>query len=219
MRRRSGIANEQGMALLMAIGILLLLAAIGGILIATSRLEMLIVGASQQSYATRYAAEGAAARAVHELGTIPLWTPALTGAVVSSFTDGAAIGPKMMPGGDRITLCCGAGSLTAEVQRRAHGGRSWGGNTPQWQLFAWGPVDRWLTPGRIVSPLYVAAWIADDLEDGDGDPYVDSNGFVELHVHALAPGGGRRVLRVLVSRPAGGSPADLRVHGWRDLRW
>jgi Tfp pilus assembly protein PilX len=213
------LGNEHGAALIMAIALLLLLTAIAGAVAVASRTEVLIVGNVRQGREMLHAAEGAAALVVRDLGLVADWNTVLTGAVASSFTDGAAIGSRTLPGGDIVVLCCGAGSLTGEVQGRAHGGRSWGPDTPVWQIFAWGPVNSWLPAGRIDSPLYVVAWIADDPDDGDGNPYVDANGFLELHVHALGPRGGRRVVGAIVERPAGGSLADTKVRGWRDVRW
>jgi hypothetical protein len=216
MRR---LGNECGAALIIAIALLLLLTAIAGAVAVASRTEVLIVGNVRQGREMLYAAEGAAALVVRDLGMAVDWNTVLTGAAASSFTDGAAIGSRTVPGGDTVVLCCGSTSLTDEVQRRARGGRSWGSDTPVWQMFAWGPVNSWLPAGRIDSPLYVVAWIADDPDDGDGNPYVDTNGFLELHVHALGTRGGRRVVEAIVERPAGGSLADTMVRGWRDVRW
>jgi hypothetical protein len=213
------VNDDRGAALIMAIALLLLLTAIAGAVAVASRTEVLIVGNVRQGREALYGAEGAAALVVRDLGLAADWNTVLTGAAASSFTDGASIGLRTLPGGDTVVLCCGAGSLTDEVQRRAHGGRSWGGDTPVWQIFAWGPVNAWLPAGRLDSPLYLVAWIADDPDDGDGNPYVDTNGFLELHVHALGPRGGRRVVEAIVERPAGGSLADTRVRGWRDVRW
>jgi hypothetical protein len=213
------VNDDRGAALSMAIALLLLLTAIAGAVAVASRTEVLIVGNVRQGREALYGAEGAAALVVRDLGLAADWNTVLTGAAASSFTDGASIGLRTLPGGDTVVLCCGAGSLTDELQRRAHGGRSWGGDNPVWQIFAWGPVNAWLPAGRLDSPLYLVAWIADDPDDGDGNPYVDTNGFLELHVHALGPRGGRRVVEAIVERPAGGSLADTKVRGWRDVRW
>jgi hypothetical protein len=211
--------GERGAALLLAIALVLLVAAIAGAVTIASRTEVLIAADFRQSRAILYAAEGAAALAVRDLGAAADWTAVLTGASASSFTDGSPVGLRTLPGGDDVVLCCGSASLTDDVQRRAHGGRSWGADTPVWQMFAWGPATAWLPPGRIDSPIYVVAWVADDPADGDGNPYADSNGFLELHVHALATGGGRRVVDVVVERPATSGPSGLRVRAWRDVRW
>jgi len=214
-----GLDDDRGMALLIAIGLVLLLTAIGGAMAVASRTEILIVGNVRESRAALYAAEGAAALAVRDLGAAPDWNAVLTGAAASSFTDGAAIGARTLPGGDSVVLCCGGSSLTDDVQQRAHAGRTWGADTPVWQIFAWGPATGWLPAGRIDSPLYVVAWVADDSDDGDGNPHVDSNGFMQLHVHALGRSGARTVVEVGVARPAGGVQADTSIRAWRDVRW
>ena len=216
------IRSERGAALLLALTLVLLLAAIGGAVSIASRTETLITTNFRQSREALYAAEGAIALAIHDLGAIADWNQVLAGAATSSMTDGAAFGMRTLPGGDTVVLCCGASSLTGEVQGRAHGGRSWGLNTPQWQLFGWGPVSGWLLPGRIDSPIYVVVWVADDSADDDGNPAADTNAIVELHAQALAPGGGRRVVEVLLQRPAAGAgtpPEVLKVLSWRDVRW
>lgn len=214
--------DERGTALLIAITLVLLVLAIGGAVSIATRTETLIAANFRQSRQALYAAEGGIALGVRDLAGIPDWGAVLSGAVASSFTDGAAIGTRTLPGGGALELCCGPGSLTQEVQQRAHSGRSWGGDTPQWQMFAWGPASAWLPPGRIDSATYVVVWVADDTADGDGNPAADANGLIELHAQALGPGGGRRVVEVLLKRPpmAAGPPAPgLRVLTWREVRW
>ena len=216
------VRGERGVALLLALVLVLLLLAIGGAVAIASRTETLIAAGFRQAREAGFAAEGAVAVAVRDLDAIADWSAVLSGAAASSFTDGTAIGVRTLPGGDTVTLCCGGASMTADVQQRAHAGRSWGADTPQWQIFAWGPVSGWLPAGRIESAIYVVVWVADDTADRDGNPAADANGIVELHAHALAPGGGRRVVEVLVQRPpAATSPAPpgLKILSWRDVRW
>lgn len=212
------LCSERGAALVIALTFVLIVTAIGAAVTLATRTETLLVAGYRQSQEALYAAEGAIALALHDLAGQSDWNAVLAGASASSFTDGASIAPRTLPGGGTVVLCCGPGSLTAEVQLRAHGGRSWGGDTPQWQIFAWGPVDRWLAPGRIRSAVYLAVWVADDPADGDGNPMLDTNDVLEVHAHALGPGGGRRIVHVLVERPPGGGPG-LRVLSWRDVRW
>lgn len=214
--------NQHGAALLIAITLVLFVIAIGAAVSVASRTEMLIAASFRESREMLYAAEGAAALAIRDLDATADWSAVLSGAVASSFTDGAAIGSRTLPGGATVVLCCGAGSLTSDVQQRAHGGRSWGADTPEWQIFAWGPAANWLPPGRLDTPLYVVVWVADDSGDGDGNPAADTNGVVELHAQALGVNAGRRVVEARVQRLAAAAtppPAGLRVVSWRELRW
>ena len=216
------LREERGAALLIAITLVLLLMAIGGAVSIASRTETLIAASFRQARETVYAAEGAVAIAVRDLDLITDWSTVLSGAAASSFTDGAAIGMRTLPGGGSVMLCCAADSLTGDVQLRARGGRSWGADTPQWQIFAWGPVGAWLPAGRIESALYVVVWVADDPADADGNPAADANGILQLHAHALGPVGGRRVVEALVQRPVAGGgpqPPGVRILSWRDARW
>ncbi|CAN5827219.1 hypothetical protein BH24ACI5_BH24ACI5_09640 [soil metagenome] len=222
MPRSLELGNQRGTALLLAITLVLILAAVGAAVSIASRTDILIAASFRQSRDALYAAEGAVAHAVHDLTGIPDWDAVLSGAVASSFTDGIALGVRTLPGGDTVTLCCGLPSLTHEVQQRANGGRSWVDDTPQWQIFAWGPATDWL-PGRIDSVTYVVVWVADDPDDGDGNPSADANGIIGLYAQALGPRGGRRVVDVLLRRePAteeGLVPPGLRILSWRHSRW
>jgi hypothetical protein len=214
--------DEKGSALLMALVLALLVTAIGAAVAVASRTETVIAGNFHQSRELLYAAEGAMALAIRELDAIADWNTVLTGAASSSFTDGAAIGTRTLPGGMTIVLCCGAGTLGADVQARAHAGRSWGPDTPHWQIFAWGPAQNWLPAGRIHSAAYVVAWVADDPGDADGNPAADSNNRIDVHAHALGVGGGRRVIQATLERPPAAAlppPPGLRIVSWRDLRW
>ena len=210
--------NDRGTALLLVITLVLMLSAIGAAVSIASRTETMIAANFRQQRETLYAAEGAVAQAVHDVASSPDWSPVLTGSAVSSFTDGAATGPRRLPGGDTVTLCCGPLSLTSSVQDRALGGRSWGADTPVWQLFAWGPAADWLPAGRIDSALYVVVWVADDPDDGDGDPGVDANGVMLLHGQALGPLGGRQVIDALIRRGSP-PPAPVRIMSWREGQW
>lgn len=218
MLRPGSWRNQEGTALLLVIMLVLVLGAIGAALSVASRTETLIAANFRQGRETLYVAEGALAQAIDSLANQPDWSLILGGAVVSSFTDGVAIGARTLPGGDVVTLCCGPASLTGEVQLRALAGRSWGADTPVWQMFAWGRASDWLPAGRIDSSIYVVVWVADDPEDGDGNPSVDSNATVMLHGHALGPRGGRQVIDAAIARDTA-SPGPVRIISWREGRW
>jgi hypothetical protein len=216
------VRDETGSALLMGLVLALLVTAVGAAVAVASRTETMIASHFHQSRELLYAAEGAVALTIRELDAIADWDTVLSGAASSTFTDGASIGVRTLPGGITVVLCCGPGSLSADVQSRAHAGMSWGADTPQWQIFAWGPVQNWLPPGRLHSAAYVVAWVADDPGDADGDPLADSNNRVDVHAQALGVAGGRRVVQATVERPSGAGsppPPGLRIVSWRDLRW
>lgn len=215
-------ADERGAALLMAITLVLVVVAIGAAVSVTSRTETLIAASFREGKEMLYAAEGAVSLAVRDLDAAADWNAVLTGATTSSFTDGASIGARTLPGGVTVTLCCSAGSLTADVQQRAHGGRDWGADAPQWHMFAWGRAADWLAAGRLFTPVYVAVWVADDPADGDGNPVLDANGILLLHAVALGVSGGRRAVEAVVQRPESTGlppPYGLRILSWHDVRW
>ena len=221
--RQQVVETERGTALLTVLLILVLFGAMAAAVTIASRTETLIAAHFRQSRETLHAAEGAVALVSHQLAGLPDWSPVISGAVASSFIDGAPSGARRLPGGDSVTLCCGPGSISDDVQQRAYGGAVWGADTPVWRLFAWGPATAWLGAGRIDSGVYVAVWVGDDPYDGDGNPTVDSNRTVVVHAQAFATGGGRRVIESLVHRPsivATGIPsAGVRNVVWREIRW
>lgn len=223
MTSRRSLDAERGAALVLVLVFVVLIAGVAAALAITSRTEAMVAANLRFGREALYAAEGALAVAIRDLGAVNDWGPVLTGAIVGTQTDGASIGSRRLPGGDVVVLCCGPASLTGEVQLRADAGRSWGSDTPQWTIFAWGPVSEWLPAGDLTLPLYVVVWVSDDPGDGDGVPAADNNGMVRLHAQALGPAGARRVVEAVVRRPAVGEPPApapaVRVAGWREVRW
>ena len=215
------LRNESGTALLLAIVLGTVLGGVASVIALTARMETLVAGRVEQGQSLRYGAEGALGLALADLGAMD-WTAALAG-MPSTFTAGNPGAAQGMPGVGPIQLCCGAGSLTAQVQQSANAGKAWGADTPQWRVYAWGPAQSWLHPGAIHAPFYVAAWIADDPADGDGDPATDANGTIGVYAVALGPAGGRRSVRVAVARPrdAQGNPRirGVRIVTWHETQW
>ena len=213
--------DERGTALLLALGLTAILGALAAVVGVTARAETLIGGRFHQAREAHYAAEGALARALQDLASAPEWDSVLAGAA-SSFRDGDPATPREVTGSDRYVLCCGPSSVSASIQQAGNGGLSWGADTPQWRLYAWGPVRSWL-PAGVLSPFHVAVWVADDPSDGDGDPLMDANRVVALYSIALGPTGGRRAVRALVGRPrdAAGAPLERGVQtlSWYETRW
>ena len=215
--------SERGAAMLLALIVVLMVGAVIAAIGTVSRAETMLARSFQQARQATYEAEGAIALAIRDLSALPDWSAVLSGAATSSYTEGAAIGTRQLAGGEIVTLCCDASSLTALVQQRAHGGRTWAGDTPEWHIFLWGPATSWLAAGRIRSADYVVVWVADDPEDGDANPAADKNGIVELYAQTLGPAGLRRNVQVLVRRQTIGDDdvpgPGVRVLSWREVRW
>ena len=215
------LRDERGMALLLAIVMATILGVLGSVIALTARVETLVAGRFEQARELEYAAEGAMALALADLGGAD-WTAAL-GGLPSSFTDGDPSGVRSLPGVRPVVLCCGGGSLSSAIQQAANGGRTWGADTPNWRLYAWGPAASWLAGGAIRTPFYSSVWIADDPADNDGNPAADANQVIAVYAVALGPGDGRRAVRALVARPmdeVGRTlPRGVRIVSWHDTRW
>ena len=216
-----GRRDERGAALLLAIILSTILGLLASVVALTARAETLIAGRVAHGQVLRYAADGALELAIADLSGSD-WNAALGGGV-SSFTVGDPRQLLAIPGIAPLHLCCGAGSLTPVIEHAANGAKSWGGDTPQWHLYAWGPADSWLQPGQIRAAIYVAVWIADDASDGDGNPAADANGTIGLYAAALGPGDGRRAVRALLARPVDplGKPRlrGVRIVAWHETQW
>jgi hypothetical protein len=216
--RRGCTPDQRGTALLLALVLTAALAAIVAVLALAARTETLIAGRFAQGLEGRYLAHGALERVLADFETSDDWTPLLAeGRWALSVSDPTV---PLEIGGARLTLCCGPDSVSAEVQRRAGSPRSFGGDTPIWRLYAWAPAAAWEPAPR---PFYAAVWVADDPDDGDGDPLRDGNGRLSLMALAFGPGGTRAGVRAVVGRPRppdGSVPARgvLRL-SWLETRW
>ena len=216
------LRGQDGTALVLAMTVTLLLAAAGAAAILTARMETLLARSFTHSQQALSVAEGGVSRALQDLSPQPDWTPAL-GGVPSTFTDGSPLAPRQLPGGDVVVLCCGAGSLTSDLQLRGQGGHTWGSSTPQWRLYAWGSAANWLSRPGMSTAFYVVVWVADDLEDGDGDAAIDSNGVILVRALALGPGRARRAVQATIqhARDVNGLPLGrgVAVISSRETRW
>ncbi len=205
-RFRARLADERGVALIIALMAMMLLTALGAAIVMVSNTETHIAGNYRNSQEALYAADAGVERVVQDLLLIPRWNDILAGTTQSGFVDGAMTSAKTLPGGGHMTLCCGTNTATAQLQAETDTANLWGANNPQWKLFAWGPLADMLPNSQIDSPMYLAVWIADDPADGpdlntaDGNPVVDTNGTLTLHAEAIGPSGTRKVVEITVAR-------------------
>jgi hypothetical protein len=211
-RFRSRLGNEQGTALVIALMSMMLLTALGAAVVMVTNTETMIANNHRNSQEAVYAADAVVERVVQDLLMVPRWNDVLAGTVQSSFIDGAMAANKTLPGGGTILLCCGTNTATAQLQADTDSLNLWGGNNPQWKLFAWGPLSELLPDSRIDSPYYVSVWVADDPADAppdaqgnpgsipDNNALSDANGTLTLHAEAIGPTGTRKVVEVTVAR-------------------
>jgi len=202
------LADERGIALIIALMAMMLLTALGAAVVMVSNTETHIAGNYRNSQEALYAADAAVERVVQDLLLIPRWNDILGGTAQSGFVDGAMTAPKTLPGGGTIRLDV----ATADLQATTNALNLWGPNNPTWKLFAWGPLSDMLPNDQIDSSMYVVVWVADDPADGppdpatgligaiDGNPLLDSDGVLTLHAEAIGPSGTRKVVEVTVAR-------------------
>lgn len=219
MSSASRRTNDAGSAIVIVLGAMSVLAAIGLSLVLLSMTETMAAGNSRRSIAALYAAEAGIERVLPDLWRLPDWNAVLEGRAMSGFTDGAPAGLRVLADGRRVNLdeivslancnqrtrCSDAAmdSVTAE--------RPWGRDNPRWQLFAHGPIAS-LCPAGSTSPPreYVAVLVADDPAENDDDPMRDGRpgvnsgaGLLLVRAEAFGPDGTHRVIEATIAR---GSP-------------
>jgi hypothetical protein len=235
---RGCICDEPGVALIVVLMAMSVMSALGLALMLTTMAERMIAGNFERGTQAFYAADAGIERAMQELLPLPSWDGALTGAVTSTFIDGASGGVRAGPGrlpfdlseATGLVRCgkpaCSNADLVAITEERP-----WGSNNPVWQPYAYGPLDQLLSGQRIDSQMYVVVWVADDPSENDGDPRRDGGppvgcdpagdpgcedrnlgrGVLLLKAKAFGPDGTQRVIEVTVKR------TDLpRIVSWRE---
>ena len=213
--RREFPQDQRGVAVVIALLMALLISAIAGALVMLTTTETLISTSFRQSDEAAYGAEAALERGLHDLATMPSWSPALTASpanATSSFNDGES--RPVAPDGRVLDLA----RLTAARQRESdehYRSAVFGADTPQWRLFAHDFVRGLLSGPGLDIPLYLVVWVADDESDGDGNPEIDSNGQILIYAIALGAGGARHSVQARVGRAEAG---QIRLLAWRNAR-
>ncbi len=218
---RQAPASDTGVALIVVVFALTLVAALAASLALTSATEALIDGSFLRAHDARYAAEAGLERALAELPSIADWNALVAGAVASTFVDGPPIGVRQLPGGSTLDLArvvnvanCGMPTACTATQLAANatGQRSWGANNPTWHLFAYGPVTALAPGGALRSSSYIVVLVGDDPSETDGDPATDANGAIAIRSEAFGPAGAHQTVEAIVERPrAAGWPVRTRT--------
>lgn len=204
--------REDGAALVTALLVAVLLSGIGAVVISITVTETLISAANRHAVEASYAADAAFERALTDLAALPDWSLVVLpppAHVQSTFADGQA--RPLAPDGRRLDVGALTRARQAESDAR-YGPAVFGGDAPQWRLFAQSPLGALLPAGAPAQPAYVLVWVADDGLDGDGDQALDSNSRLLVFAEAYGSGGARRSVEAAVGRTAAGT---LNVLSWR----
>jgi hypothetical protein len=225
------LKKDDGMALLVAMAILLVMAALSSALVLWTMTEAQIAKSFGLGVEGRYAAAAAAERALIDLAAPADWNAVLNGSRRSTFTDGAPGGTRRLSDGTTIDLdavrnlanCSHAWPCSEAELVAISSERPWGANNPRWQLFAYGPVSELVSP-RSTSPFYLVALVADDPSERDADPLRDDvdpaepgAGIIQVRGEAFGPRGAHRAVALTVARSgaSGAAAAALRLISWR----
>lgn len=202
------VRNEDGVALVVAILAMLLMAVLGAALVLNTSSETIAAHAFRGGAEGFYAADAVVEHVVDDLFTVPDWNAVIDGSVRSAFVDGPPGGIRALPDGSPLDL--------SQVVKRANSNSS-----ATWRLYAYGPLNS-ILPGRVNSPYYVIAMAA-------GNP---GPGPLLLRGEAFGPGGIHKIVEVIVGRSdttglerqqkydlVAGGDSQIPGHGVRILSW
>jgi len=231
------MTGQRGIALIIVILFTAFLSALGMGLLLAVFMDRLASRNMAGSVAMLYAADAAIELAARDLSQEADWDTVLSGARLSSLTDGLPGGVRDIPGGGTIDLTastnvlnCGRTSNCTAPQMNANSReRPWGANNPRWRLYAFGPMEQ-LTQFAQPAACYLAVWVADDGREEDGDPLADAvededagHGIVRLHAAAFGFAGSTRAIEAELVRACRGEGVGaclpgIRVQSWQELR-
>ena len=225
---RSLGGDASGSALLSVLLLMFLFSAIAFGAVLVIRVEITISDRYRQAGQALYAADAGLAITGAELRALSSWTPVLSGLQPSALSEGAFTGPRNLPGGGSVILCCGAGSVSDRLATATRVSPLPARRAVQWRPFLWAPFGS-LAPEDPALPVFLVVWVADDEEDGDGVATVDANGVVLVRAEAVGRGGLSRTVEAFVARrpdsaqpPESGfvaaTPPAIGLLRWREVR-
>jgi len=219
MIRNARRHTERGSVLLCALMVITLIATLGAALSLIVSTESIVAGTYQSSQQGLYAADAGIERAIAEVRALSTWSSLPSSASsFSDFNDGQLI-PRG-PNGLALNLA----QLTTERQAESDAVYPNVADRPIWRLYAHATLNR--MTGRTESGTpYVVVWIADDSDDLDADPSVDTNDVVMLHAEAFAVRSGKRAVSATIRREhamAAGFPglmrSDVHLIAWHEVK-
>jgi len=217
MTSTAGQDAERGSVLLCTLMVITLIATVGAAVSLIVFTESVVAGTYYASQQGLYAADAGIELAIAEARVLSTWTSLPSSASPSSdFNDGQTT-PRG-PDGTALNLA----QLTMKRQAESDAVYPNVADRPHWRLYSHATLNR--IAGRAASGTpYVVVWIADDPDDLDGDPAVDTNDIVLLHAEAFAVRSGTRAVGATIHREqamAAGLPgvtrSDVRVIAWHE---
>jgi hypothetical protein len=207
------VRNERGISLIIALMSTLLLTALGLGLVMITITETMISANFRDGGEAVYAADAGVERVMQDLLTVADWNQILSGALQSSFIDGAPSGTRAIPGGGTLDLSaatnlmnCAKVTTCSDADMDAWSfERPYKLNNPRWRLYAYSPLSGIIDTGTVLSPMYVAVWVADDPAETDGNPSADGTsgsgaGIILLRARAFGPNGSAATIEAAISR-------------------
>ena len=217
------LRGDRGAALISALLVIALIGTLGAALAFVATTESVIAANHRAGQEGLYAADAGVERAIGELRRLTTWRSVPEAGGVSSapdFNDGAAA-PRAADG--RVLDLA---RLTTQRQADSNAFYPGAPNRPEWRLFAHASLDRMISGAGTDPSPYVVVWIADDPDDVDGDPSVDSNDILIVRSCAFGVHGARRIVEATIFREsaldgavAGGvTRSDVSMIAWREVR-
>jgi hypothetical protein len=201
------VRTEAGAALIITLMLTTFLAFLGGALVFIMDIETAISANHQIAQEVHEAAEAGVNCAFAELGATADWTSMPSGSTSPVLRCLDPTIPPRTPDGAPLDLA----RLTSRRQADSDGRYGDGAanpDSPRWTVFASGPIQSPSDHPRS----YVIVWIADDVDDGDGQPSHDSNGMLVVRAQAFGIRGARSTVETLVSRADGEGTQPSAVH-------
>jgi hypothetical protein len=225
--------DDDGVILVAVLALLGLLAAValGGALVVGP--EPLVAAAFADRVRLERAADMALRLAMQPLADGADWqtAPAL---LVTGVVDGAP-GPRPTGRGtvdlvrETAVRTCGRPACDDTAIAAPSEARPFGASNPRWRLVLHAPIAAVHPAADAACACYLAAWIADDPADADGDPWADApagtpgHHVVLLRGAAFGPAGVAEVEALVARNCTGNGAADpcepgIRVQSWQLVR-
>ena len=218
MSARHRLTAERGSVLLCALMVITLIATLGAALTLVVASESVVAASYYASQQGLYAADAGIERAIAELRGLSTWSGVPSSSTsFSDFNDGQVT--PTAP--DRSTL--NLAQLTIRRQGESDVIYANLPDRPVWRLYAHASLSCMALGAGNATP-YVVVWIADDLDEIDGNAAIDTNDVVMLHAEAFSVRGGKRAVEVTIRREeamAAGVPgamrSDVSMIAWHEV--